>query len=136
MDEPSGKPYFTALRHGSRSGYKISGDFGFAILIYRWGKMLNFRAFAFAFAILLLTPLHAAAVSLSLNGNSADLQNDNTQAVYASDANGVPVLISAIGLPAPGGGVVTEVGVLQLWCVARDGRRWKLEFNVREKVAS
>ena len=27
--------------------------------------------------------------------------------------------------------VVTETGVLQLWCVARDGRRWKLEFNVR-----
>lgn len=32
--------------------------------------------------------------------------------------------------------VVTETGVLQLWCVARDGRRWKLEFNVREKVAA
>jgi len=31
--------------------------------------------------------------------------------------------------------VVTETGMLQLWCVARDGRRWKLEFNVREKVA-
>jgi len=31
--------------------------------------------------------------------------------------------------------VVTETGVLQLWAVARDGRRWKLEFNVREKVA-
>ncbi len=30
---------------------------------------------------------------------------------------------------------VTETGVLQLWCVARDGRRWKLEFNVREQVA-
>ena len=28
--------------------------------------------------------------------------------------------------------VVTETGVLQLWCVARDGRRWKLEFNVRD----
>jgi hypothetical protein len=28
---------------------------------------------------------------------------------------------------------VTETGVLQLWCVARDGRRWKLEFNVRGK---
>jgi len=27
--------------------------------------------------------------------------------------------------------VVTETGVLQLWCVARDARRWKLEFNVR-----
>ena len=32
--------------------------------------------------------------------------------------------------------VVTETGLLQLWCVARDGRRWKLEFNVRERVAS
>jgi hypothetical protein len=31
--------------------------------------------------------------------------------------------------------VVTETGVLQLWCAARDGRRWKLEFNVRERVA-
>jgi hypothetical protein len=32
--------------------------------------------------------------------------------------------------------VVTETGVLQLWCVAQDGRRWKLEFNVRERVSS
>jgi len=32
--------------------------------------------------------------------------------------------------------VITETGLLQLWSVARDGRRWKLEFNVREKVAS
>ncbi len=31
--------------------------------------------------------------------------------------------------------VVTETGLLQLWCVARDGRRWKLEFNVRERIA-
>ena len=31
--------------------------------------------------------------------------------------------------------VVTETGMLQLWCVARDGRRWKLEFNVRERIA-
>jgi molecular chaperone DnaK (HSP70) len=29
--------------------------------------------------------------------------------------------------------VITDTGTLQLWCVARDGRRWKLEFNVREK---
>ncbi len=28
---------------------------------------------------------------------------------------------------------VTEVGTLEVWCVARDGtRRWKLEFNVRQ----
>jgi hypothetical protein len=25
--------------------------------------------------------------------------------------------------------------MLQLWCVARDSRRWKLEFNVRETVS-
>ena len=29
--------------------------------------------------------------------------------------------------------LVTETGVLELWFVARDGRRWKLEFNVRAK---
>jgi hypothetical protein len=28
---------------------------------------------------------------------------------------------------------VTETGMLELWCVARDARRWKLEFQVREK---
>lgn len=26
---------------------------------------------------------------------------------------------------------VTELGFLELWCVASDGRKWKLEFNVR-----
>lgn len=30
---------------------------------------------------------------------------------------------------------ITETGMLQLWCAARDGRKWKLEFNVRERVA-
>jgi molecular chaperone DnaK (HSP70) len=31
---------------------------------------------------------------------------------------------------------VTEVGVLELWCVSKaDGRRWRLEFNVRERDA-
>ena len=30
---------------------------------------------------------------------------------------------------------VTETGLLQLFCVARDKRRWKLEFNVRERVS-
>jgi molecular chaperone DnaK (HSP70) len=49
-----------------------------------------------------------------------------------------------VELPAEGasGGVVrvtlearvTAVGVLELWSVARDGRRWKLEFQVREKA--
>ena len=48
--------------------------------------MFNFRALASSLAILLLTPLSAHAVSLSLSGNGADVQMDNTQAVYASDA--------------------------------------------------
>jgi len=73
--------------------------------------MFNFRAFPSALVILLMTPLSAHAVSLTLNGTSANLQMDDTQAVYASDSNGVPTLITEIGMPAPGGGVVTEVGV-------------------------
>jgi hypothetical protein len=28
---------------------------------------------------------------------------------------------------------VTAVGTLELWCVADDDRRWKLEYNVRER---
>ena len=32
--------------------------------------------------------------------------------------------------------VVTETGMLQLWCVARDGRRWRLEFNLRQQQAA
>jgi Hsp70 protein len=30
---------------------------------------------------------------------------------------------------------VTELGTLELWCVSRDGQRWKLELNIREKTA-
>jgi hypothetical protein len=28
---------------------------------------------------------------------------------------------------------VTEIGTLEVWCVSRDGQRWKLELNIREK---
>jgi hypothetical protein len=31
---------------------------------------------------------------------------------------------------------VTETGMLELWCVASDDRRWKIEFNVRERYAA
>ena len=31
--------------------------------------------------------------------------------------------------------LVTETGMLELWFVASDGRRWKLEFNVRPRSA-
>jgi len=43
---------------------------------------------------------------------------------------------SAEVVPVSFESVVTETGLLQLWCVARDGRRWKLEFNVRERVGA
>jgi Hsp70 protein len=43
---------------------------------------------------------------------------------------------SAEVVPVSFESVVTETGLLQLWCVARDGRRWKLEFNVRERVGT
>lgn len=29
---------------------------------------------------------------------------------------------------------VTELGILELWCVAKDQRKWKLEFDIRENV--
>ena len=29
---------------------------------------------------------------------------------------------------------VTELGTLEVWCVSRDGQRWKLELNIREKI--
>lgn len=29
---------------------------------------------------------------------------------------------------------VTELGVLELWCIANDGRQWKLEFDTRKEV--
>lgn len=29
---------------------------------------------------------------------------------------------------------VTELGVLELWCVANDGRKWKLEFDIRNSA--
>jgi hypothetical protein len=48
----------------------------------------------------------------------------------AGDAAGTPGEFVPVTLET----VVTETGMLQLWSVARDGRRWKLEFNVREKL--
>lgn len=59
-----------------------------------------------------LEELSPVEVTLSADGQSAEL---------------VPVSFET---------VITETGVLQLWCAARDGRRWKLEFNVRETVAA
>jgi len=58
-----------------------------------------------------------------------DLQELSPMEVNLTSTNGM------LTVPVSFETVVTETGVLQLWCVARDGRRWKLEFNVRERVA-
>ena len=58
-----------------------------------------------------------------------DLQELSPIEVNLTSTNGM------LTVPVSFETIVTETGVLQLWCVARDGRRWKLEFNVRERVA-
>ena len=57
-----------------------------------------------------------------------DIEELSPMEVTLTGAEGemVPVALESI---------VTETGQLQIWCVARDGRRWKLEFNVREQAA-
>jgi molecular chaperone DnaK (HSP70) len=77
--------------------------------------------------------------------NSAARKNDPPGSMIEDIGNDLEELSPIqVELPADGASgdyvpvtletVVTETGMLQLWCVARDGRRWKLEFNVRESV--
>ncbi|MGI8746443.1 MAG: Hsp70 family protein [Bryobacteraceae bacterium] len=77
--------------------------------------------------------------------NSASRKNDDPGTMIEDGGSELEEL-SPVEVTLPGNSgefvpvtletVVTETGLLQLWCVARDGRRWKLEFNVRERVAT
>ncbi|QDU62231.1 Chaperone protein DnaK [Planctomycetes bacterium Pan216] len=50
---------------------------------------------------------------------------ETTLSAEESDSSVVPVRLRSR---------VTELGMLELWCIARDGKgEWKLEFNVREQ---
>ena len=78
---------------------------------------------------------------------AATRKDDTAGALIDADADGMteldPVekLVEADGERKAGDLVpvrleahVTELGTLELWCVARDGRgRWKLEYSVRER---
>jgi hypothetical protein len=78
---------------------------------------------------------------------AASRREDDAGALIDSDSDGLveldPVekLVEADGERTAGQLVpvrleahVTEVGTLELWCVARDGQgRWKLEYSVRER---
>jgi len=56
---------------------------------------------------------------------------DPVEQLVAADADHAPGQLVPVRLEAH----VTEVGTLELWCVARDGRgRWKLEYSVRERA--
>jgi molecular chaperone DnaK (HSP70) len=81
---------------------------------------------------------------------AATRKDDEAGALIDSDADGLvelsPVekLVEADGERSAGELVpvrleahVTEVGTLELWCMARDGRgSWKLEYSVRERADS
>ena len=54
---------------------------------------------------------NAHAVSLTLEGMGSGVSVGNSQALYASDSGGTAVLVTAVGMPAPGGGKISELGV-------------------------
>ncbi len=55
--------------------------------------------------------VNAHAVSLTLEGVGSSVSVGNSQALYASDSTGRAVRITAVGMPGPGGGKVSELGV-------------------------
>jgi len=55
--------------------------------------------------------IDAHAVSLTLEGAGNGVSVGNSQALYASDSSGTAVPVTAVGMPAPGGGQITELGV-------------------------
>jgi hypothetical protein len=62
-------------------------------------------------ALLLGAAVNARAVSLTLQGQGAGLENESSQALYASDSSGSPALVAFVGRPSPDGGTLTELGV-------------------------
>jgi hypothetical protein len=55
--------------------------------------------------------MNAHAVSLTLEGVGTSVSVGTSQALYASDSGGRATKVTAVGMPAPGGGKVTELGV-------------------------
>ena len=55
--------------------------------------------------------INAQAVSLTLEGAGTGVSVGNAQALWASDGAGRAVQITAVGIRAPSGGQVSELGV-------------------------
>ncbi|MEO7648882.1 MAG: Hsp70 family protein, partial [Bryobacteraceae bacterium] len=93
------------------------GEFGLVV-----GEPAEFRFF------------HSAVRKNDAIGTIIEGQRDELEELSPMEVNLAAADGSGQVIPVTFETVVTETGVLQLWCVARDGRRWKLEFNVRERV--
>ncbi len=63
------------------------------------------------FTFILGLTCNAHAVSLTLEGVGSSITVGNSQALYASDSGGQATAITAVGMPAPGGGKISELGV-------------------------
>ncbi len=63
------------------------------------------------FTFMLGLAIDAHAVSLTLEGVGSGVSVGNSQALYASDSTGQATPITAVGMPAPGGGKFSELGV-------------------------
>ena len=61
--------------------------------------------------LILAFSINAHAVSLTLEGIGTSISVGTSQALYASDSTGNAVRVVAVGMPAPGGGNITELGV-------------------------
>jgi hypothetical protein len=88
------------------------------------GEMQAFRFFAAA------TRKADAAGALIDADEEGMVELDPVEKLVAADSEHAVGQLVPVRLEAH----VTEVGTLELWCVARDGRgRWKLEYSVRER---
>jgi molecular chaperone DnaK (HSP70) len=88
------------------------------------GEMSTFRFFAAA------TRKEDTAGALVDADEEGIVELDPVEKNVAADGERKPGEMVPVRLEAH----VTEVGTLELWCVARDGHgRWKLEYSVRER---
>lgn len=62
-------------------------------------------------SFILCLSINAHAVSLTLEGVGTGVSIGTSQALYASDSSGNATRVIAVGMPAPGGGEITELGV-------------------------
>jgi molecular chaperone DnaK (HSP70) len=121
---PGMKPPFKALtvaQFGMEEGTKVRPsprEFGLLV-----GEPADFRFFASA-------ARKDDEPGLLLEDPGLELEELAPVEVTLPAAEGQPSQVVPVTIETE----ITEIGQLQLWCVARDGRRWKLEFNVRESV--